>query len=147
MLEEVLERYEEQLKQRVPLSSTEATDFLRVICAHFSRVYVCLDGVDELTNLVSLLECLKDMPSSMHLFITGRPHVRETVQKYFKKEKSILIQAHKSDIRRCIEPEIGQSNDDEPDTMNKRLKMDIVEKVVDSAKGMLVLLCPLYPQY
>jgi hypothetical protein len=133
---DVLKLYEEWAKQGRPLSLTAAKNFLRITCAQFSKVYVCLDALDELSDLRGLLECLSGRPSSMQLFITGRPHVRETIQKYFKEEQSICIEAHRSDIRRYIEREIGGPNDIEPDAMDEMLRMDILEKVVDSAKGM-----------
>jgi hypothetical protein len=82
------------------------------------------------------LKYLNDRPSSIQLFITSRSHVREAIQKYFKGGQSIYIEAHGSDIRRYIEHEIGGPNDVEPDAMDERLRMDILEKVVDSAKGM-----------
>ena len=134
--EDVLRLYEEQANQEKPLSFTEAKIILRITCAQFSKVYICLDALDELSDLRGLLKCLSDRPSSMQLFITGRPHVREAIQKYFKGEQSICIEAHESDIRRYIEHEIGGPNDIEPDAMDERLRTDILEKVVDSAKGM-----------
>ncbi|ERF71343.1 hypothetical protein EPUS_03498 [Endocarpon pusillum Z07020] len=136
---DALKLYEEQVTQMKPLKLTEAKNFLQIICAQFSRVYVCLDALDELSDLRGLLECLSDRPPSMQLFITGRPHVREAIQKYFKEEQSIYIEAHRSDIRRYIEHEIGGPNDVEPDAMDKKLRMDILEKVVDSAEGIFLL--------
>lgn len=55
-----------------------------------------------------------------------------------KGEYSLTIKAHESDIRLFIEREIGGPNDIESQAMDERLRMDILEKVVDSAKGMLV---------
>ena len=138
--EAVLRLYEERVHQGKPLSSTDANNLLHITCAQFSEVYICLDALDELElrNLWSLLERLHKGPSSMQIFVTGRPHVRETVQRYFKEQQSISIEAHESDIRQFVEREIGGPNDIEPDAMDESLRMDIREKVVDSAKGMLV---------
>jgi hypothetical protein len=137
--EAILELYRERVNQGKLLSSTDANDLLRITCAQFSKVYICLDALDELElrSLPVLLKCLHDAPSSIQIFITGRPHVRETVQKFFKEGQSISIKAHEGDIRRFIEHEIGGPNDIEPDAMDERLRRDILEKVVDSAKGML----------
>lgn len=74
----------------------------------------------------------------MKIFITGRDHVEGTVQKYFKVQQSVSIQAHEDDIRQFIEHEVGGPNDIEPDAMDEKLKKDILKKVVDSAEGMSV---------
>jgi hypothetical protein len=145
--EAILKLYEEQANQRKPLSSTDAKVLLRITCAQFSKVYVCLDALDELEprDLRRLLELLHESPSSIQIFITGRPHVRDTVQKYFKEEQSILIEAHESDIRRFIEHEIGGPNDIEPEAMDEKLRIDILEKIADSAKGVSASPSPASP--
>jgi hypothetical protein len=52
--------------------------------------------------------------------------------------QTLSIKAHESDIQRFIEHEISEPNDIEPRAMDERLRKDILEKVVDSAKGVLV---------
>jgi hypothetical protein len=136
--EAVLKLYGERVSQGKPLSLTDAVDLLRIACAQFSKVYVCLDAIDELGNLRGLLKQLRDSPYSMQIFITGRHHVQGTVQDYLTEGQTISIAAHESDIRQFIEHEIGGPNDIEPDAMDERLRKDILEKVVDSAKGVLV---------
>jgi hypothetical protein len=136
--EAVLKLYGDRVSQKKPLTLEDATNLFHITCAQFSKVYVCLDALDELRGLRGLLKCLHDRPSSIQIFLTGRPHVQEAVQEYFKGEHSITIKAQESDIRLFIEHEIGGPNDIEPKAMDERLRMDILEKVVDSAKGMLV---------
>jgi hypothetical protein len=136
--ESVLKLYGERVSQGKPLSLTDAVDLLSIACAQFSKVYVCLDALDELGNLRGLLKQLRDSPSSMQIFITGRHHIQGTVQEYLTEGQSISIAAHESDIRRFIEHEIGGPNDFEPRAMNEGLRKDILNKVVDSAKGVLV---------
>lgn len=135
--EAVLNLYEQRSRS---LSSEEAVGLLWVICAEFSKIDICIDALDELDtrNLRSLLKCLHEGPYSIQIFLTGRPHVQETVREYFEEERSITIEAHASDIRRFIEHEIGGSDDIEPKAMDKKLRTNIFHKIVDSAKGMLV---------
>jgi hypothetical protein len=133
-----LKLYRKQVSQGKPLSLTDAIDFLGIACAQFSKVYVCLDALDELGNLRGLLKQLRDSPYSMQIFVTGRHYVQGTVQEYLAEGQSISIVAHENDIRRFIEHEIGGPYDIEPDAMDERLRKDILEKVVDSAKGVLV---------
>lgn len=49
-----------------------------------------------------------------------------------------IIEAHESDIRRVVEHEIGGPNDLEPEAMDETLRKLIIDKVVDSVKGVLV---------
>ena len=136
--ETVSKLYEERITHEKPLSSADAVDLLRTACAQFSKVYVCLDALDEVGNLRDLLDKLRESPSSMQIFVTGRQHIRSTVQEYFKEENCISIEAHKNDIRLFIEHEIGGANDLEPDAMDEKLRKDIFREVIESAKGVLV---------
>jgi hypothetical protein len=136
--EAVLKLYAERVNRGNPLSLTDAVDLLGITCAQFSKVYVCLDALDELGNLRGLLKQLRDSPHSMQFFITGRSYVQVIVQEYLTGGQTISIEAYQSDIRRFIESEIGGPNDIEPHAMDERLRKDILEKVVDSAKGVLV---------
>jgi S-methylmethionine-dependent homocysteine/selenocysteine methylase len=117
---------------------TDAVNLLGIVCAQFSKIYVCLDALDELGNLRGLLKQLRDSPHSMQIFITGRDYVQVTVQEYLTEGQTISIEAYKSDIQRFIEHEIGGPNDIEPRAMDERLRKDILEKVVNSAEGVLV---------
>ncbi|PCG88143.1 Hypothetical protein PENO1_111920 [Penicillium occitanis (nom. inval.)] len=139
MPEAVLKLYENQVDQKKPLSLEDANNLFHITCAQFNKVYVCLDALDELKDLRGLLKCLHDGPSLIQILLTARPYVQETVQEYFKGEHSITIKAHESDIQLFIENEIGGPNDIEPKAMDERLRMDILEKVVDSAKGIFLL--------
>lgn len=136
--EAVLKLYAERVSQGKPLSLTDAGDLLGIACAQFSKVYVCLDALDELGNLRGLLKQLRDSPHSMQIFITGRHHVQVTVQEFLTEGQTISIEAHECDIQRFIEHEIGGPNDIEPRAMDERLRKDILEKVVNSAEGVLV---------
>lgn len=117
----------------------DASELLQIVCAQFCRVCICLDALDELQPiyLEELLRRLCDAPSAIQIFITGRPHVQKAVQKFAKTDTGI-IKAHKSDIRRFIEHEIGGPNDLEPEAMDGTLRKLIIDKVTDSAKGTLV---------
>ena len=136
--EAVLKLYAERVSQGKPLGLTDAVDLLGIACAQFSKVYICLDALDELRNPRGLLKQLRDSSHSMQIFITGRHHVQVTVQEYLTEEQTISIEAHESDIRRFVEYEIGGPNDIEPRAMDERLRKDILDKVVDSAEGVLV---------
>jgi hypothetical protein len=136
--EAVWKLYEERVRQGKPLSLTDAVDLLRITCAQFTTAYICLDALDELRDLHGLLQSLRDRASFLKIFITGRPHIRETIQQYFKEAQIIPIKAQESDIRLYIEHAIGGPDDKEPDAMDDELRRAILKKVVASAEGMLV---------
>lgn len=131
----ILELHENEAKQEAPLSLHSAQMLLDVVCKHFSKVYICIDALDELKGQSTLLKCLQGRPS-MQLFITGRPHIRQTVQRYLNQRQEIPIEAHEDDIRQFIDREIGGPNDIEPDAMDEKLRLEIQSKVLASAKGM-----------
>ncbi|KNG86035.1 putative ankyrin repeat domain protein [Aspergillus nomiae NRRL 13137] len=135
----ILEIYETRVKQENPLSLPDAERFLDIACEQFSRVYICLDALDELRDQRSLLISLQARSSSVQLYITGRPHVQVQVERHLKEKREILIEAHDDDIRRFIDLEIGGPNDIEPDAMDEKLRMDIQNKVIESAKGLFLL--------
>jgi hypothetical protein len=136
----VLEIHGQRVNQRKPLSLEDSSELLRITCAQFRRVYICLDALDELqpVYLEALLRRLCDVPAAIQIFLTGRPHVRKVVQQFAKTDIGIIIEANESDIRRFIEHEIGGPNDLEPEAIDETLRKLIIDKVVDSAKGMLV---------
>ncbi|KAF7593950.1 hypothetical protein BBP40_010457 [Aspergillus hancockii] len=135
----LLELHEEKSQQEVPLDLPNAEGFLDVACEQFSRVYICIDALDELIDQRALLSSLHGRPSSIQVFVTGRPHVERILQRYFKSRQDISIEAHEDDIRRYIDHEIGGPNDTEPDAMDEKLKLDIQKRVLASAKGVFLL--------
>lgn len=136
----VLEIYEQRVRQSKPLDLDDATELLRTIYSQFSRVYICLDALDELQPiyLEGLLRRLCDVPSAIHIFLTGRPHVQNIVQKSAKTDTGIIIEAHDKDIQRFVEHEIGGPNDLEPEAMDEALRELIIDKVIHSAKRLSV---------
>ncbi|KAB8235002.1 uncharacterized protein BDW43DRAFT_299322 [Aspergillus alliaceus] len=139
MPQSLLDLYEERVKQENPLSLPDAERFFDLACEQFSKVFICLDALDELKDQRGLLMCLHDRPTSVQLYITGRPHLQSTVQKYFKENGDITIKAHEHDIRLYIQREIGGPNDIEPDAMDEKLKVDIENRILESAKGVFLL--------
>ncbi|KAE8377394.1 hypothetical protein BDV26DRAFT_304958 [Aspergillus bertholletiae] len=133
-----LELHEREARQETPLSLLSAQAFLDATCQQFHKVYICIDALDELNDQRTLLGCLQGRPS-VRLFITGRPHIRQTIQSYLKQRQEIAIEAHEDDIRQFINYEIGGPNDIEPDAMDKRLRLEIQSKILASAQGIFLL--------
>ncbi|PKY00089.1 hypothetical protein P168DRAFT_313597, partial [Aspergillus campestris IBT 28561] len=108
--------------------------------SQFSKVYICLDALDELTQgpLRDLIKCLRDEPS-LRLYLTSRTHTQEIVGELFENKHTIIVKAQEKDIRRFIVREIGGPNDVAPNAMDSKLKADIIATVAGSARGMFLL--------
>ena len=95
-----------------------------------------MDALDECTDdatRTALLTTLKDLP--INLFVTSRYSL--TIEEKFDGVKRLDIRAHDDDVRRYVEKRIFRE-----DRLARHVKADpslqddIVNKVVDSAKGM-----------
>lgn len=134
----VWQLYQERVDKNLAFTLADAKHLFHLTSTEFTKIFICLDALDELGEQRKVIEFLRDRPTHMQLFLTGRPHVRDTVQKYLKAGQDVSIVARDTDIQQFIEREIGGPNDAEPDAMDEELRKRIVEKVVESAKGMLV---------
>ena len=106
---------------------------LRAMIASLPRVFICIDALDECPqkNLPELLASLRSIVQEFprtRIFLTGRPHVKEVVQKYFTQAVAILICPNPSDIRNYLEMRLD--SDDKPGAMDNDLRVDIGEVVV-----------------
>ena len=111
---------------------------LKIEIASLPHVFICLDALDECLSkyLPELLESLGDIVRECprtRLFLTGRPHVWEDVQRYFPKAVVVPISPSPGDIRNYVEMRLNR--DTEPEAMNRDLRADIMnvtqEKVSD----------------
>ena len=112
---------------------------LRIALASLSRVFICIDALDECLpkHLPQLLESLRDIvrKSPMaRIFLTGRPHVGEAIQRYFTKAVMIPVSPNTNDIRNYIEMKLDR--DDEPEAMDNNLRADIVKVILDKMSDM-----------
>ena len=78
------------------LRSTDLMEMLKIVLASLPQVFICIDALDEFLpkDLPELLESLRDIvreSSRTHIFLTGRSHVKEAVQRCFTKAVVILI--------------------------------------------------------
>ena len=107
---------------------------LGVVVASLPQVFLCLDALDECLPkrvpevLKSLRDILRESPGT-RIFLTGRPHVKEDVQRYFTKAAVIPINPNRNDIRNYVEMRLDR--DSEPEAMNNDLRVDIVRAILE----------------
>ena len=107
---------------------------LKIVIASLPQVFICLDALDEcLPKYVpELLESLRDIVQESprtRIFLTGRPHVREDVQRYFSAAVVIPISPNPNDIRNYVEMRLDR--DSEPEAMSNDLRVDIVRVILE----------------
>jgi len=107
---------------------------LKIVIASLPRVFICIDALDEclLKHLPEILESLRDIVQESprtRIFLTGRPHVWEDVQRYFSKAVVIPISPNRGDIRNYVEMRLDR--DSEPEAMSNDLRVDIVRVILE----------------
>ena len=112
---------------------------LRAAIASLPRVFICLDALDECLpkHLPELLGSLRDIvreSSRTRIFLTGRPHVRGAIQRYFAGIVVILISPNTDDIRNFLEMKLDR--DEEPEAMDNDLRADIVRTILEKVSDM-----------
>jgi len=80
---------------------------LRTAIASLPQVFICIDALDEFpaNNLPELLESLKEILQEFpktRIFLTGRPHVKEAIQRYFVGAVAISIFPNRDEIRKYV---------------------------------------------
>ena len=114
---------------------------LRIATAPPRRVFICIDALDECPPkcLPTLLKWLKDIVQespTARIFLTGRPHVREDIQKCFPEVVVIPISPNTDDIRNYLKRRLD--GDTYPEAMNDKLRATIVRIILEKMSDMCV---------
>ena len=122
---------------------------LKTTIASLPQVFICIDALDECLpkHLPELLESLRDIARESpqtRIFLTGRPHVKEDIQRYFPKAVVMPISPNLDDIRNYLEMRLDR--DPEPEAMNNDLRADIVRITLEKISNVCVeaFLTPLF---
>jgi len=114
---------------------------LKMTIASLPQVYICIDALDELLpkHLPELLRSLRDIvreSSNTRIFLTGRPHVKDDIQRHFPRVVLIPVSPKVDDIKNYLEMRLDM--DDEPEAMNDSLRADIIKIMVERVSDMCV---------
>ena len=118
---------------------TDLMGMLKIAIASLPQVFICLDALDECLPkflpelLVSLRDIVRESPRT-RIFLTGRPHVREDVLRYFTKAVVIPISPNPDDIQNYVEMRLDR--DDELEAMSNDLRADIVRVILEKISDM-----------
>ena len=106
------------------------------------RGFICIDAFDEFAPKHqpeiwgSLQRIVRECPN-LRLFITGRPHIRGEVKKYFPGYPDLpAIKPTKQEVRGYLNMRLKK--DLEPDAMDMELRADIIRTIMDQISEMYV---------
>ena len=140
---EIQRAFELEQRGRYSLGLLDMLELFVKTVGSIQRVYICFDAIDELLPenrselLRSLRQIIRDAPN-IRLFLTGRPYIREELDKYLTKGAYIIhILADQGDIARYISRKIEDDEDNGgPDLMPDDLKNDILKTMMENASEM-----------
>ena len=120
-------------------------DILKMLAKSLSllpRVFICIDALDEFPakhrpELWEYLQQIVVKCPNTRLFLTGRLHIRDEVQKYFLSTADMLpISSRTHDIRLYLEMKLKR--DPELNAMNEELEADILRIIPEVVSGTYV---------
>jgi ankyrin repeat domain-containing protein 50 len=133
---ELFERYDRE-KMQAQLEELEC--IFSLACREFRRSYIVIDALDECDtrNRKSILGFLKKLGKwSASVLVTSRPHSQD-IGRSLCPCSEIIIEASDTDIRKYLAHKIDE-DDDIADLLDETLKQEVIRKIADGARGMLV---------
>ena len=107
----------------------DIVDILKRTVRPLPRLFVCIDALDESTEkdrrelLLSLREIVR-VSSNTRIFLTGRPHIRDEIVRYFCETVQITLSPTHGDIQSYLEMRL--EGDPDPNVMDDELRADIM---------------------
>ena len=124
------------------LQLPEIRVMLSKLLSSLRRGFICIDDLDEFPTKQrpelwgSLQYVIRECPN-IRLFITGRPHIREEVERYFPAYHNLApIMPTMEDIGGYVTGRL--TKDTEPDAMDVELEAEIVKIIPDKISGSYV---------
>jgi len=121
----------------------ESTNYLASTLQHFGSVYIVLDGIDELradeqANAFKLIETLLQRPSIIvKVSVTSRTKGFR-VKRALQRHGTLYMFQDKvdADIAKFVEEEVEMTEAPHPLTVEPTLKFEVIQALVQGAKGM-----------
>jgi len=113
----------------------ELMKLVKMAIASLRQVFICIDALDEcplrqLTGfLMSLRDIVQECPRT-RVFLTGRPHIRENIKRYFPRAFVMHFTPKTEDIRNYLEKRLH--GDNEPEAMDNDLRADIMRIILET---------------
>ncbi|KAH0533106.1 hypothetical protein TsFJ059_001714 [Trichoderma semiorbis] len=137
--ESVKDLFKRHQSGRTRPSSDELYKTLQSVIALYSRVFILVDALDEVSNSGNsrvnfLLQLFKiQIESGVNIFATSR-HIPEIHEK-FEESTVIEVRAHADEVRNYLDSQISQSNLE----LLNICREDIKTKITEAVEGMFLL--------
>jgi len=141
--EEIAKAYEDQ-KMVIGGRAPRLADIVEMLKATTSKksTFICIDALDEcaaerLVRLLDSLDQIVQKSPGTRIFLTGRPHIRDEVQRRISERvTSMRITPERSDIIEYLRARLNE--DTNPDAMDGGLEADILKKIPENISEMYV---------
>ena len=112
---------------------------LKTTIASLPEVFICIDGLDECLpeNRRDLLESLQEIVQASltaRVFLSGRPHIKDEIKRYFPEAIVILVVPTRRDIERYLNMRLDK--DTTPIAMNDNLRAEIMRVILGNISRM-----------
>ena len=110
----------------------DLVEMLKKTIVSLPEVFICIDGLDECLpkNRRELLESLQDITRASpttRMFLSGRPHIRDEVERYFTEAIMIAVIPTIKDIERYLGMRLDR--DPTPSAMDNDLRAEIMRVI------------------
>jgi len=125
-------RKEEGVFGRRAIQLSDLVEILKTTIASLPEVFICIDGLDECLpkNRRELLESLQEIvraSPTARVFLTGRPHIRDEIKRYFTEAAMISVIPTMGDIKSYLKMKLA--GDTTPKAMNGNLRAKIMRVI------------------
>jgi len=111
---------------------SDLVEMLKAVLTSLPEVFICIDGLDEClpNNRRELLESLREIVGASpttRVFLSGRPHIRDEVKRYFTWAVMIVVVPTIRDIERYLSMRLDR--DPTPSAMDDNLRAEIMRVI------------------
>ena len=116
-------------------------EILKATIASLPQVFICIDALDECLpkNRLDLLRSLQDIvrtSPTTRVFLSGRPHIRDEIKRYFTEAIMVRFIPTIEDIEKYLEMRLDQ--DIIPGAMDDGLRAEIMRVIPGKISQMWV---------
>ena len=140
---EIAQAYEDQ-KKVIGGRTPRLSDIVRMLQTTSSkkRTFICIDALDECVpehrvKLLNSLNEILDKSPGTRVFVTGRPHIQDEIEKRISgRVTTIRIIPKRDDVISYLRTRLNE--DTNSDAMNSSLEADILKKIPQDVSEMYV---------
>jgi hypothetical protein len=142
--EDIFNSLKTSRKNHGVLKLERTSELIKLALKSFNQFYICIDALDELKAqhrkgfLSPIFDLIRIFKHSARIFITGRTHMKDIIDNSFQiTSGTIHLKANAEDIKRYVTSQLEM--DENYGDMSEDFRKEILETIVSTADGMLVI--------